>query len=166
MLLFARCKGVYQNQNCLTPPLVIEVPVPSQESEQFSTWVLGVSILTLFLQFFRLDLETISKVWYFFFTFYYQNIFVEKKRKQVAQNMLINLLTLFVTSLMLWPAIKSASFNLAWCCPLRTLVHPVTFGVCIPTFNWARVCHVHLIYCLSLRPKTPHQYETNHHHLL
>ena len=50
---------------------------------------------------YRLDLETISKVWYFFFTFYYQNIFVEKKRKQVAQNMLINLLTLFVTSLML-----------------------------------------------------------------
>jgi hypothetical protein len=53
--------------------LVIEVPVPSQESEQFWTWVLGVSILTLFLQFFRLDLETIPKVWYFFFTFYYQN---------------------------------------------------------------------------------------------
>ena len=92
----------------------------------------------------------------FFFTFYYQNIFVEKKRKQVAQNMLINLLTLFVTSLMLWPAINSASFNLAWCCPLRTLVHPVTFGVCIPTFNWACVSHVHLIYCLSVRPKTPH----------
>ena len=40
---------VLVHRTSLTPPLFIEVPVPSQESEQSCISVLGVSILSLFL---------------------------------------------------------------------------------------------------------------------
>jgi hypothetical protein len=56
-------------KSSLTPPLLIEMTVPSQEIEQSCICVLGVSILflsTIFLLHFR----TVTTVWYFLFFYY------------------------------------------------------------------------------------------------
>ena len=52
----------------LTPPLFIEVSVPSQESERSCICVLGVSILLLSM-IFILDFGLVATVWYFSFLF-------------------------------------------------------------------------------------------------
>jgi len=52
------------HKTSLTPPLLIEVPVPSQESEQLCFCVLRVSILFLSTVV-LMDFETVLTVWYF-----------------------------------------------------------------------------------------------------
>ena len=61
-------KEVWIHKTSLTPPPFIEVPVPSQESEQSWFWVLGVSILLLSTTF-PLDFRTVLTVWYLFIVF-------------------------------------------------------------------------------------------------
>jgi hypothetical protein len=53
------------HKTSLTLPLFIEVPVPSQESEQSCICVLGVVILLL-SKIFLLNLITVLTMWYFF----------------------------------------------------------------------------------------------------
>ena len=48
----------------LTPPIFIEVCVPSQD---ICVWVIN---LTAVFTIFRLDLDTVLTVWYFYFLFY------------------------------------------------------------------------------------------------
>jgi hypothetical protein len=69
-------EGLESYKTSLTPPLVIEVPVPSQESERsclcvlrVCLCVLRVSIFPLFLPFniFFIVFGTVSTVWYYLF---------------------------------------------------------------------------------------------------
>jgi hypothetical protein len=55
---------VWAQKTSLTPPLLIEVPVPRQESEQSCICVLGVLILPLYT-IFLLDFGTVPTVCYF-----------------------------------------------------------------------------------------------------
>ena len=55
---------VWAHKISLTPPLLIEVPVPRQESERSCICVLGVLILPLYT-IFLLDFGTVPTVWYF-----------------------------------------------------------------------------------------------------
>ena len=52
----------------LTPPLVIEVPVPSQENKQPCICMLGVSIVPL-STILIFDIGIVPTVWYFCFSF-------------------------------------------------------------------------------------------------
>jgi hypothetical protein len=60
---------VWLHKTSLTPPLFIEVTVPSKENEQSCICVLGVSILSP-STFLRFDLGIVPTVWYFLFSFY------------------------------------------------------------------------------------------------
>jgi hypothetical protein len=60
----------------LTPPLFIEMPVPSQESERSCNCLLGVSVVPL-STIFLLEFGTVPTVWYFFvFRFIHNGYFV------------------------------------------------------------------------------------------
>ena len=57
-------KPVYKASSI--PPLFIEVPVPSQESERSCNFMFGLSILPLFTTF-LLEYGSVLTVWYFFY---------------------------------------------------------------------------------------------------
>jgi len=57
---------VWDNKISLTPPLFIEIPVPSQECDQSCIVVLGLSILHISTSF-LLDCGTVLSLWYFLF---------------------------------------------------------------------------------------------------
>jgi hypothetical protein len=57
---------VWSHKTNLTPPPLIEVPVPSKENVQSRTCVIGVSILHL-STICQLDFGTVPTVWYFLF---------------------------------------------------------------------------------------------------
>ena len=58
-------RNVWIHKTILTPPLFIELPVPSLESDQERVYVLGVSILTL-CTIFVFHFGIVPTVWYFF----------------------------------------------------------------------------------------------------
>jgi len=60
---------VWAHKSSLTPPLFLEVSVPSQESGRSSICVSGFDFC-LFLRLFWLDFGNVSTVWYFFFILY------------------------------------------------------------------------------------------------
>jgi hypothetical protein len=63
---------IWAHTTSLSPPLFIEVPVPSPVSERSCIYVLGASIMTVSTDFFfLLDVGTIQTIWYVLFSFHY-----------------------------------------------------------------------------------------------
>ena len=73
--VYSHMESTSGNKFSLTPPLLIEVPVPTQESESSCICVLDVSILPLSM-IFLLDFVIVLTVCYFCcFSFYLYSVF-------------------------------------------------------------------------------------------
>ena len=94
--IFSQRGDAWSHKTRITPLLLIEVQLPSQESEQCS-YVLGVSSLPLSMTL-LFEFGMVLTVWYFLFLFYSYNhkqIFSINARKITKQYILYCILELF-----------------------------------------------------------------------